>query len=613
MQSLEQLKKRIVSFVNQTTTANFALMIDGKWGSGKTYFIKEILFPTLYQQTSNKPALYVSLNGVNSFEEIYEQLTTEKFLLKRWAKTKVGKATIGAFNAARKLYGNKILNDLMKEAKIKLEDFADFSKNVIVFDDLERIGNDLSIKDLFGFINTNFIEHNTTKVIIVGWEQKMTKLYNKNDNPEKQHIEYFEAKNKLVNWTLNFENDIENIIRNIIVGYSPDSKNKTAQGLELYYLEFHDFMSKYQEFLIRHLIKPKEKNLRNILFIFDTLLSIHRQCSSLISSCSKHEVERIILATIIMCLEYRHQRLNEQHQDIYQHKDSLLLLSIKKENKEYRGSYISEFQRKYIEINSRDYWYFASIEDYVKGKQFSITLFKKELDKNRERSNQYNYEEARSILHWYEWETDERYLQAWNQIKKILNDKKQSHSFKNLLSITISFVRIEKSNTHLPYNIDDLYKKIESHLLNVPITHISDVGAFESQIEEIEQSHQKLATIFIKKSNYNELNEYILLEAKKDINNKLVLKNGAEDTFCKLISLQTVSDFFKLDLLPLLDQPHYVFGPFLTLLQKLISDKTLEEKMGDLKLIILQYKEKLPSSKFPVTIIKLNKILELFN
>ena len=80
MNTLNQLKTRIIGFINNATTTNYALLINGAWGTGKTYFIRNSLMESLHQQT-NQPPIYVSLNGVNSLEEIYQQLVSEKFLL----------------------------------------------------------------------------------------------------------------------------------------------------------------------------------------------------------------------------------------------------------------------------------------------------------------------------------------------------------------------------------------------------------------------------------------------------------------------------------------------------------------------------------------------------
>ena len=64
--STQQLIDQILDFVQHPNT-DYALMINGPWGCGKTYFVKKVLMPVL----SGKANLtYVSLHGVKSFREL---------------------------------------------------------------------------------------------------------------------------------------------------------------------------------------------------------------------------------------------------------------------------------------------------------------------------------------------------------------------------------------------------------------------------------------------------------------------------------------------------------------------------------------------------------------
>ncbi|MBE7024082.1 MAG: hypothetical protein E7412_06440 [Ruminococcaceae bacterium] len=59
----------------------YAVLIDGDWGSGKTWFIKNILMPKIdeYIKRSNlnskyKKTIYLTLNGLESINEISAKL-----------------------------------------------------------------------------------------------------------------------------------------------------------------------------------------------------------------------------------------------------------------------------------------------------------------------------------------------------------------------------------------------------------------------------------------------------------------------------------------------------------------------------------------------------------
>ena len=67
----ENIKQLILGFL-KNVSVDFALMIEGPWGVGKTYFVKNSL-TEIFKQAKLSP-VYVSLNGVSSFEEVAAQI-----------------------------------------------------------------------------------------------------------------------------------------------------------------------------------------------------------------------------------------------------------------------------------------------------------------------------------------------------------------------------------------------------------------------------------------------------------------------------------------------------------------------------------------------------------
>ena len=51
---------------------HYSLLINGKWGSGKTYFVKETLIPHI--EKTNRDVNYLSLYGIKSTDEISQML-----------------------------------------------------------------------------------------------------------------------------------------------------------------------------------------------------------------------------------------------------------------------------------------------------------------------------------------------------------------------------------------------------------------------------------------------------------------------------------------------------------------------------------------------------------
>ncbi len=153
---------------------NYALLINGKWGSGKTYFVKQVLIPHLSLMENKPDVNYLSLYGIKSTDEISQMLCVQAIKDKAGkvgtlTETKIGQIATVLFSSMIKLGLAKIGTDY-SEAESLLRRIPNFDNNVIIFDDLERCG--CPINEVFGYIN-NFIEHSNASVILVANEDEI--------------------------------------------------------------------------------------------------------------------------------------------------------------------------------------------------------------------------------------------------------------------------------------------------------------------------------------------------------------------------------------------------------------------------------------------------------
>lgn len=221
----EQILKIIKKYISKNET-NYAILLDGEWGTGKTYFIREKLIPLLKKdyknekkeknkvfklknktvKFKNKKPIYISLYGIEDVKEIsksiYISLLGEKN--NKWISAPINIT--------------QFLNPDIDYSKITevLEQFIQLENNVIIFDDLERCNIDINL--CLGYIN-NLVEHNNIKVIIVANEKEIGKLnYDKN-----YELKLITAMNKDINYNdpeikdifgekKKVENDINNIV-----------------------------------------------------------------------------------------------------------------------------------------------------------------------------------------------------------------------------------------------------------------------------------------------------------------------------------------------------------------------------------------------------------------
>lgn len=171
---------------------HYALLINGKWGCGKTYFIQNELIPHI-RELSTREGLgldvnYISLYGVGSTEEISQMLCVQAIKDKMGkvgdlADTKTGQIATVLISAATKIGLGKLGSD-NSDLENLIATIPDYKNNVIIFDDLERCSCD--IVEVLGYIN-NFVEHSDASIILAANEDEIGN-WQLDRNPEMQML-----------------------------------------------------------------------------------------------------------------------------------------------------------------------------------------------------------------------------------------------------------------------------------------------------------------------------------------------------------------------------------------------------------------------------------------
>lgn len=177
----------VINYIKHENT-NYAVLINGRWGSGKTFFWENVLrneIESIDIKGKKQRTIYVSLYGITSQDEISRRIFMESFsrtngLIQKVSESKwggrvteLGKMAIGYV----KTLGIPGLTQAL-ESGVNFENLVDFTDTVLCFDDLERAN--IEITDIMGYIN-NFVEHDGVKVIIISNENEISeKLINRN-------------------------------------------------------------------------------------------------------------------------------------------------------------------------------------------------------------------------------------------------------------------------------------------------------------------------------------------------------------------------------------------------------------------------------------------------
>lgn len=222
----EHIKEYLEYYVN-LNNPQYAVLITGKWGCGKTYFIKELIeeWGKSDEESDSenniviKP-IYISLNGVSNINVVHENVKAaiSPFLYSKGMQVikEVGKGFIKGvlkvdldYNGDAKSDGNlsftidptSVFNT--KDANIK-------GKRLLIFDDLERCK--IPIDEIFGYIN-NFLEHSECKIIFIADEERLIEKEKYIDENTKNYRHF---KEKLIGQTLALQTDFDKILDHFI-------------------------------------------------------------------------------------------------------------------------------------------------------------------------------------------------------------------------------------------------------------------------------------------------------------------------------------------------------------------------------------------------------------
>lgn len=232
----QELNQYILHYVTENKTKS-AIMLTAPWGTGKSYYIQNELKPFLEKEENGKiKCLTVSLYGLKDLFEVSKALYLESrigFLNNTSEKVTTGKfASKTILKGVTSFFGID-LSHSDKEMQ-ELFESVDFSGKLIILEDLERSGID--ILEVLGYVN-NLVEQDGVKVLLVANEDEIIQYKPiEAENKEEQEtaelldrlsdhknrlftdntIKYLKIKEKTVSDTIQFKEDYQTAIKDII-------------------------------------------------------------------------------------------------------------------------------------------------------------------------------------------------------------------------------------------------------------------------------------------------------------------------------------------------------------------------------------------------------------
>jgi len=415
---MKELIESIEDYIRKPYT-DYAVMINGEWGSGKTHFWNNKLRQRI-ENIKNKDGklyktIYISLYGINSIEEISKKIfletnpmmskTLKKFVdnadgnvIPEYVKTGIDIANLyGAMNTSP---------NQMDFSKL-------FSTNdkVLCFDDLERANID--IIDILGYIN-NYVEHDGIKTILICNEKELAiKFKNANiemktliatqllkeegvalkDDDNEPLVAKLDSKIKSVFDRTNAYERIKEKLIGECFEYMPEY-SYILNGMIIKY-EYNKPLEKFLKMEISTIIstfkKTNTRNLRVLKHALNDFEKIFDMVKQNYPETSEQALRTILMFTIAISFEIKiGSEVKQIFTDINSNEEYKSVIYTSNIINDQMGYYLREFDTRYFLNSKEDYRFFKFVEMYVRTRMFDEKQFKEDMKKalnKKERKN----------------------------------------------------------------------------------------------------------------------------------------------------------------------------------------------------------------------------------
>ena len=401
---MEDLVESILDYIRADYT-DYAIMINGEWGSGKTYFWNNKIRNKIESMQVNGKKLttiYMSLYGISNLEEISKKIFIETTqLMDKNLKKYMNyneQTTIPEY-AKTGLDMANFFGVTQNGDKIDYEKFFSTDDKVLCFDDLERANVD--VIDILGYIN-NFVEHDHIKTIIICNEKELsTKLKSnniemktfiatylldkekklfENNKPMVEKIQdtiedvfdkandYERIKEKLIGETFEYQPEFTYIINGILMRYER-------------YPELIRFLKSNTSLIISTFEKSGTRNLRILKHALAYFKKIFDMVNKSYPNTNNRILQTMLIFTIAVSFEIKAGKITKDKfvniEDNEEYKSMVVSSRVFMDNRQF---YIKEFDNNYYYNFKAEYRFFKFIELFVRTRIFDMKIFKRDME-----------------------------------------------------------------------------------------------------------------------------------------------------------------------------------------------------------------------------------------
>lgn len=246
----DQINHYVKHYLEKDQTQS-AIMLNGPWGSGKSHYIRENLIPFLSDSANGAyKCILISVYGINSVSEISKNIYLElriKPILDsiRGTVNCSSEITSGIWGIGKTFFknivGTKNIDLNIDEADLKrLYESANLNHTLIILEDIERLS--INLIEFLGYVN-NLTENDGVKILLVANEEALLEYIAEEPSEEpsndlfetlaikappkkklsSKNTPYLKAKEKTIGDTLQFNNNLNSAVENILRKFYSDS------------------------------------------------------------------------------------------------------------------------------------------------------------------------------------------------------------------------------------------------------------------------------------------------------------------------------------------------------------------------------------------------------
>ena len=401
---MEDLVESILDYVRADYT-DYAIMINGEWGSGKTYFWNNKIrnkIESLQLNGKQYSTIYMSLYGISNLEEISKKIFIETTQLmdknlKRYMNAH-NQTTIPEY-AKTGLDMANFFGVTQNGDRIDYGKFFSTDDKVLCFDDLERANVD--VIDILGYIN-NFVEHDHIKTIIICNEKELstklkssnlemktfiaTYLLDKEGDLAKTDKPMVEKIRDKIEYVFDKANDYERIKEKLIgetFEYAPEF-TYIINGLLMRYEVNPDlirFLRENAQTIISTFNKSGTRNLRILKHALNDFRKVFEMVNKYYPNTSQKVLKTMLIFTIAVSFEIKAGKITkDKFVNIENNEEYKAILVSSRVLMDNRQFYIKEFDNNYYYNFKSEYRFFKFIEVYVRTRIFEMKTFKKDME-----------------------------------------------------------------------------------------------------------------------------------------------------------------------------------------------------------------------------------------